>query len=122
MSSFFQYLMFFGVFCMCIATQTIDSKDTGPLHTPSAVFFFIILEIYIFYTTFYLHQLYQWDSSITTSRSLLHKRIFCAYVTLTWVYCLYGNFYEKDSKVDFSVVLEWNAYFVSFMWVFSFFE
>ncbi len=40
MSSFFQYLMFFGVFCMCIATQTIDSKDTGPLHTPSAVFSF----------------------------------------------------------------------------------
>lgn len=43
MSQVYYYLMFIGVICYCVAVETIDSLSTGPLHTPSAVLFFLIL-------------------------------------------------------------------------------
>lgn len=58
MSKFYYYLMMIGMLGFCVATQTIDGKDNGPLHTPSAIIFFLTLEIYIVYTTLFLYRLH----------------------------------------------------------------
>lgn len=73
MNNGYYYFMLVGLLGFCIATQSIDGKSNGPLHTPSAVIFFLILEIYIVYTTLYIRRLHQWDSSIISARSLLLK-------------------------------------------------
>jgi len=46
--------MMFANLCYCTAVLTIDGLSNGPLHTPSAVFFFVILEIFIVYTTLFM--------------------------------------------------------------------
>lgn len=40
---------------------------------------------------------------------------------MVWVYCLYGT-YGHSNSIDYSVVVEWNAYFISYLWIFSFYE
>jgi hypothetical protein len=122
MSSVYYYLMLIGLIGFCIATQTIDGLSNGPLHTPSALIFFICLETFIVYTTLYLHELHSWDTNIISSRSLLIKQGLCVYVTGVWLYCLYNTFGIEDNSIDYTVVLEWNAFFISFFWIFSYFE
>mgnify|MGYP003456218267 CR=1 FL=1 len=117
----YYYLMLVGLLGFCIATQSIDGKSNGPLHTPSAVIFFLILEIYIVYSTLYIHRLYQWDSSIMGARSLKVKELLCWYVSLVWAFCLYKTYGTDSNSIDYVVVVEWNAYLVSFLWVFSYF-
>jgi hypothetical protein len=65
--------MSFALLCYCIAIETIDGKGNGPLHTPSALFFFIIMEIGIVYITLFLHRLYEWDTSVLSRSSLKLK-------------------------------------------------
>lgn len=115
------YCMLGAMLLFCIATQSIDGQGNGPLHTPSAVLFFIVLEVFIVNTTLYLHRLHQWDTSSISARSLLVKEALCAYVTTVWLYCLYGT-YGQQNSIDYSVVVEWNAYFISYLWIFSFYE
>jgi hypothetical protein len=92
MSSISYYIMLFGMLLFCIATETIDGKANGPLHTPCAVLFFIIMEIFIVNTTLYLHRLHEWDSTVISPRSLKVKEVLCVYVSLVWIYCLYGTY------------------------------
>lgn len=122
MSRFYYYLVLVGVVGFCVATETIDGLSNGPLHTPSALIFFMTLEIFIVYTTLYLHRLHTWDTTVISHRSLMIKEILCAYVTFIWVYCFYENFHKSENSVDYTVVLEWNAFFISFMWVYSYYE
>ncbi len=89
MSRLYYWVMLVGVLGFCVATETIDGFSDGPLHTPSALIFFIALEIFIVYTTLYLHRLHRWDTSVISARSLLIKEILCGYVSLVWLYCLY---------------------------------
>lgn len=120
MHNAYYYLMLIGLLGFCIATQSIDGKSNGPLHTASAVIFFLILEIYIVYSTLYIHRLHQWDSSIISARSLMIKEFLCGYVSFVWVFCVYMTYGETNS-IDYVVVVEWNAYLVSFLWCFSYY-
>ena len=43
MDKMYYYMMMFANLCYCIAVMTIDGLDNGPLHTPSAVIFFVAL-------------------------------------------------------------------------------
>ena len=43
MNKVYYHLMMFANLCFCIAVMTIDGMDNGPLHTPSAVIFFVAL-------------------------------------------------------------------------------
>lgn len=115
------YCMLGAMLLFCIATQSIDGQGNGPLHTPAAVLFFVVLEVFIVDTTLYLHSLHQWDTSAISARSLLAKEALCGYVTAVWLYCLYGT-YGRQNSVDYSVVVEWNAYFISYLWLFSFYQ
>jgi hypothetical protein len=72
----------------CIAVETIDGKDNGPLHTPSAVIFFLTFEIAIVDLTLYLYRLREWNTSVISGRSMLFKIILAIYITVVWVYCL----------------------------------
>lgn len=115
------FCMLGAMLLFCIATQSIDGQGNGPLHTPSAVLFFIVLEVFIVNTTLYLHALHEWDTSAISAGSLLVKEVLCGYVTAVWLYCLYGT-YGQQNSVDYSVVVEWNAYFISYLWIFSFYQ
>ena len=122
MSSFYYYLILVGVVGFCVATETIDGLSDGPLHTPAALIFFLTLQIFIVYTTLFLHRLHEWDTTVISPKSLKFKQVLCGYVTAVWVYCLYHNFAGEENKVDYTVVLEWNAFFISFMWIYSYYE
>lgn len=123
--------MYYGVMvamvCYCIAVQTIDGKSNGPLHTPSAGIFFIIFQLSIVHTTYFLYQFKQYDSRIISQWSLIFKMILTAYITLVWVFCLYkilstGQDIENImvGKTDFTVVLEWNAFLINLLWIVSY--
>lgn len=84
------YSMLVAMFFESIAVETIDGKDNGPLHGPSAVIFFLTFEIVIVYLTLYLYRLRQWNSSVMSLRSLQLKMALAFYVTGVWIYCLYG--------------------------------
>lgn len=92
--------------------------SNGPLHTPSALIFFILFEIDIIYITLYLYRLKQWDASVITQGSLLLKMVLAVYVTAVWIYCLFHS--VKENKTDYTVVLEWNAYLINLFWILSF--
>ena len=92
MDKMYYYLMLFANLCYCTAVLTIDGLGNGPLHTPSAVFFFIILEVFIVYATFFMIRLRKWDTSVMSKRSLNIKIVLAIYITAVWIYCLYGNF------------------------------
>lgn len=115
------FCMLGAMLLFCIATQSIDGQGNGPLHTPSAVLFFIVLEVFIVETTLYLRLLHEWDTSALAAGSLRVKELLCGYVTAVWLYCLYGT-YGQQNSVDYSVVVEWNAYFISYLWIFSFYQ
>ena len=112
------YIIMASMVAYCVAIETIDGEGEGPLHTPSALIFFIVWEIAIVYITFYLYELSEWDSSIISARSMRLKSLLAIYVSLVWIYCLYGN-YGKNS-LDYTVIVEWNAVFVNLLWCLSF--
>lgn len=124
MSKALYYATMLAMFFYCIAVETIDGLSNGPLHTPSAVIFFLTFEIAIIYITLYLYRLKQWDSSVISQGSLLVKICLGVYVTIVWVYCLYRSMGGEDKlglgKTDYTVVVEWNAYLINLLWILSF--
>ena len=54
---------------------------------------------------------------------MLFKIVLAVYVSVIWVYCLYKSLAGVDeTKTDFTVVLEWNAYLIDLLWVLSYVE
>ena len=122
MSKALYYATMVAMLFYCIAVETIDGKGNGPLHTPSAVIFFLTFEISIVETTFYLYRLRQWNASVISGGSLQLKMLLAVYITVTWFYCLYKNLAGESflGKTDFTVVLEWNAYIIDLFWILSY--
>lgn len=73
-----------------ITIGTIDGKSTGPLHSPCAVIFFVILVICIITVSIYLTKLRSYDTRTMGYWSLKSKQILATYVGFVWVYCIYG--------------------------------
>lgn len=71
-----------------ITLGTIDGKGTGPLHSPCAVIFFLILITLIVYMTLLLTKLRDFQTNIISKTSLRLKQIFAAINVAVWVYCL----------------------------------
>jgi len=42
------------------------------------------------------------------------------YVTGVWIYCLYKAATSKENDVDYTVVVEWNAFFIDLLWLLTF--
>lgn len=116
------YSMMVAMFFESIAVETIDGKSNGPLHGPSAVIFFLTFEIVIVYLTLYLYRLRQWNTSVISSRSLQLKMALAFYVTGVWIFCLYKTVTSEENKVDYTVVVEWNAFIIDLLWLLSFAE
>jgi len=107
----------------CIAVEPIDGKSNGPLHTPSAVIFFLTFEMVIVDLTLYLYRLREWNTNVISARSMWFKIFLAVYITIVWVYCLSRSLSSEDeNKTDFTVVVEWNAYLIDIMWVLSYAE
>lgn len=120
LSKILYYAVMVAMLFYCIAVETIDGLSNGPLHTPSAVIFFLTFEIAIVYLTLYLYRFRQWDSTIISQRSMNVKIALATYITIVWVYCLYHS--VKSNSVDYTVVVEWNAYLINLLWILSFAE
>jgi glycosyltransferase involved in cell wall biosynthesis len=114
------YLIMLSIVFYCIAIESIDGAGEGPLHTPSAIIFFVVQEIAIVYITLYLYELREWDSSIISLKSMRLKALLAIYVSLVWIYCLYGTYGQSENSLDYSVIVEWNAVFVTLLWCLSF--
>ncbi len=71
-----------------VTIGTIDSKDTGPLHTPCAVAFFVILMVEIIVVTIYLNKLRRYDTTVLTHDSLVLKNFLAALISLIWIYSI----------------------------------
>lgn len=116
------YCVMVALVFYCIAVETIDGYGNGPLHTPSAVIFFMIFQITIVETTLYLYRLRQWNSSVISRRSMQVKMMLMLYISAVWVYCLYRLTVKNDNGADFTVVLEWNAYLIDLLYILSYAE
>jgi hypothetical protein len=103
----------------CITVETIDGKGNGPLHTPSAVIFFLTFEITIIDSTLYLYRLRQWNTTVISKSSMNLKLVLAVYVSAVWLYCLFKTTVGQNGT-DFTVVLEWNAFFIDVFWILSY--
>jgi hypothetical protein len=98
-SSWMEPISYFAIFFFTIAIGTIDSHDTGPLHTPSAVIFFVLLYILTLKITFLIKDMRKWDATVVSNQSWFFKRLTCWYLTLIWSYCFYGLVFDnKENK------------------------
>lgn len=79
-----------SVFFYSIAIGTLDGKDQGKYHTPSAILFFIIWLYVVIDVTIFLTKMKIWDSSVMSHKSIIAKQLLAIYVIVLWVYCLYG--------------------------------
>jgi len=113
------YATMFAMLCESVAVETIDGKGNGPLHSPCAVIFFLTFEIVIVYMTLYLYRLRQWNSSVVSQLSFFLKAVLAIEITVVWIYCLYGAL-SGSKKVDFTVLVEWNSFFLDLAWLLSF--
>ncbi len=56
-------------------------------------------------------------------RSINIKVALAVYITLTWIYCLYGSLKGgEDNGPDYTVIVEWNAFAINLLWILSFSE
>lgn len=72
------------------AIGTIDTGGTGSLHSIGAVYFFICLYFLVVNLTVISVKMYRWDTRIMTRKSLIKKIIVASYLTIVWLYCIYG--------------------------------
>lgn len=126
-SNFLFKASLFSILLYGITIGTIDEKGTGPLHSPCAVGFFLILIWAIIDVTLYLTRLREFDTRTISRTSLLAKQILAGYLVLLWVYCLIkiilvSKDEELDGKSDRYVnIVEWNTVTVGLLWVLSFY-
>lgn len=111
-----------------VTIGTIDSGGTGPLHSPCAVSFFLILILCIIEVTIYLTGLRAFKTSAMNLTSLRAKQSLAIYLVSVWVYCLIEiiivSLKEEDweSKTDpFVNIVEWNTVTIGLLWVLSFY-
>lgn len=117
----------FSILLYGITIGTIDERGTGPLHSPCAVGFFVILIWSIVEVTFFLAELRSYDTRTILKISLRVKQVLAAYLLLLWAYCLVMIILvsadeEIESKSDkYVVIVEWNTVTVGLLWVLSFY-
>jgi hypothetical protein len=78
----------FSIVLYGITIGTIDGRSTGPLHTPCAVAFFLILIWSVLAVTYYLTELRNFDPSQISKRSLRCKQLLAGYLVALWAYCI----------------------------------
>ena len=78
-----------------LAVGTIDIKDTGPLHGPGAVFFFIALYIAVLNYTIEMREMHHWDTTFMSRSSFWIKTILCFYVSGVAIYFFIGLLFES---------------------------
>ena len=122
------YLSQFSILMFSITLGTIDGKGTGPLHSPCAVIFFLILIYLIVYITLTLTRLRTFQTNIISKTSLRLKQILALINVAVWVYCLVNIILvsteeEEDSyesKSDkFVVIVEWHTVTWGLLWLLS---
>ena len=106
------------------AMGTIDGGGYPNLHTISAVFFFIMLFIIVMTQTIVLRDMYLWDSTVLSRKSIMIKSVLGIYVAVVWGFSLYGlltksSDQNEDSNI-YIVILEWNSVYVCLMWILSY--
>jgi hypothetical protein len=118
------YIGQLSVWGYMIAMATIDGAWYPDLHTDSAVFFFLMLFIIVMTKTIVIHDMYQWDSSVISKKSLTIKSILAIYVALVWIWTGISLALHPGGKNDdeniYIVILEWNSVYICLVWVFSF--
>lgn len=124
-SSLLYYSSLFSILLFGVTIGTIDGKGTGPLHTPCAVSFFLILLWSIIETTLFLTELHAFKTSTIDRTSLQCKQVLAGYLVGLWVYCLVMialvSADELEAKSDRYVnIVEWNTVTVGLLWVLSF--
>lgn len=72
------------------AISTIDIGGTGIMHSVGAVYFFICLYFLVVNLTIISRSMRLWDTRFMTRSSLLQKIIVATYLSIVWVYCIYG--------------------------------
>lgn len=78
----------FSILLYGVTIGTIDEKGTGPLHSPCAVGFFVILIWSIVDMTLYLTEMRDFDVRVISRASLRAKQFLAVYLVALWVYCL----------------------------------
>ena len=118
------YFSLFSIVLYGITIGTIDEKGTGPLHSPCAVGFFLILIWSIINMTLYLTQLRDWKHTTISRTSLRCKQFLAIYLIVLWVYCIGMIIIVSladsswESKTDKYVnIVEWNTVTVGLLWV-----
>jgi hypothetical protein len=120
------YTTQFSILLYGITIGTIDSRGTGPLHSPCAVAFFLILIIAIIRVTLFLTELRAYDTSVIAEWSLRVKQVLALYLLLLWIYCIIMlisvSSEELEGKGDkYVVIVEWNTVTMGLLWVLSFY-
>lgn len=83
-----------------IAMGTIDGGWYPDLHTISAVFFFLILFIIVMTKTLVIWDMYQWDTSFISKKSVVIKVILGGYTALVWIYTAINLVLHPDGQND----------------------
>jgi len=78
----------FSILLYGITIGTIDEKGTGPLHSPCAVGFFLILILSIMDMTLYMTELRNFYTPTIRKVSLRCKQLLAVYLLLLWAYCI----------------------------------
>lgn len=95
------YLCEFSILLYGVTIGTIDGKSTGPLHSPCAVIFFVILIVAIVQVTLFMTNLRAYDTKTIKYNSLLWKQGLAIFVVGVWIYCLVMIIYVSiNSSTD----------------------
>jgi hypothetical protein len=125
LSSGLYYLAQFSILLYGITIGTIDGKSTGPLHSPCAVVFFVVLIIAIVTITVFLTDLHEYDTRAIGLGSLRLKQLLTVILLAVWAYCLVmliavSEEEELQGKGDkYVVIVEWFTVTVGLLWVLS---
>lgn len=111
-----------SVFGYMAAISTIDTAGTGDLHSIGAVYFFIMLYFMVVNMTIISYKMRNWDTTTFTRGSVNSKIVVAGYLSIVWIYCIYGLLTEAKANGDdqYIVIVEWNLVYAGLIWVLCF--